>query len=265
MFGWGTGHAFGVAGAALASFIAIVAGCVAFVLYFMRAKSHMRFRPADWPPNLRLWWHMLRVGLPVGGEFALLSFYLIFVYSLIRPFGAAAQAGFGIGVRVMQSLFLPSVAIGFATAPVTGQNVGARLGPRVRETFYSAAGMSAIVMAVFTILCQIAPGAMIRIFNTDPGVIAVGSGYLRIISWNFVASGIVFVASSVFQGLGNTVPALATSALRLTLFVVSALALSRSAGFHINQLWYVSLVTVFIQAVLSVWLLHREFDRRLPA
>ena len=67
-----------------------------------------------------------------------MSVYLILVYDIIRPFGAAAQAGFGIGVRVMQSLFLPAIAIGFATAPVAGQNFGARLGPRVRQTFYSA-------------------------------------------------------------------------------------------------------------------------------
>ena len=59
----------------------------------------------------------------------------VLVYDIIRPFGAAAQAGFGIGVRIMQSLFLPAVAIGFATAPVAGQNFGARLGDRVRETF----------------------------------------------------------------------------------------------------------------------------------
>src|SRR5258706_6166739 len=208
MFGWVTGRPLGVAGAGLASLVAVAIGCVAFTTYFRRPASPMRFRAADWRPEPRMWWEMLRVGLPAGGEFALMFVYMILVYDILRPFGAAAQAGFGIGVRVMQSLFLPAVAIACATAPVAGQNFGARLGPRVRQAFYSAAGMAAAVMLVLTLLCHIAPDAMIRVFNRDPAVVAFGAEYLRIISWNFVASGVVFVSSSVFQGMGNTLPPL---------------------------------------------------------
>jgi Na+-driven multidrug efflux pump len=206
---------------------------------------------------------MLRVGLPVGGEFLLMSVYMMLVYDIIRPFGAAAQAGFGIGMRVMQALFLPSVAIGFATAPVAAQNFGARLGPRVRESFYSAAAMSVIVMALLTLLCQVAPAAVVRFFNGDPAVVAFGSEYLRIISWGFVASGVVYVASSVFQGMGHTLPALATSALRLVLFAVPAYVIAHRPGFQTRSLWYIALAAVFIQVAASVWLLHREFDRKL--
>ena len=50
---------------------------------------------------------MLRIGLPAGGEFALMAVYIVVVYGIIRDFGAAAQAGFGVGARVMQAMFLP--------------------------------------------------------------------------------------------------------------------------------------------------------------
>jgi putative MATE family efflux protein len=263
IFGVGTGRPLGVAGASLASFIAVGAGCTAFVLYFRRKASLFRFSPALWGLQPDLWWRMLRVGLPVGGEFLLMSVYMMLVYDIIRPFGAAAQAGFGIGMRVMQALFLPSVAIGFATAPVAAQNFGARLGPRVRESFYSAAAMSVIVMALLTLLCQVAPAAVVRFFNGDPAVVAFGSEYLRIISWGFVASGVVYVASSVFQGMGHTLPALATSALRLVLFAVPAYVIAHRPGFQTRSLWYIALAAVFIQVAASVWLLHREFDRKL--
>ena len=120
--GWGTGRPLGVVGAGLASFIAIAAGSVAFVLYFRRPASPVRFRPAAWRPQAHLWKQMLGIGLPSGGEFALIAIYMAIVYDIIAGFGAAAQAGFGIGGRIMQGLFLPAVAIGFATAPVVGQN-----------------------------------------------------------------------------------------------------------------------------------------------
>jgi MATE family, multidrug efflux pump len=265
MFGWITGRPLGVAGTALASLVAVAGACVAFTLYFRRPASPVRFRRDLWRPRPDLWAEMLRIGLPAGGEFALVSVYMVLVYVIIRPFGAGAQAGFGIGLRVVQSLFLPVVAIAFATAPVVGQNYGARLGDRVRQAFYAAAGMSAVVMVSLTLLCRVAPDALVRFFNADPAVVSFGSEYLRIISLNFLASGVVFVSSSVFQGMGHTLPPLASSSLRLVLFALPAFLLSRRPGFELWQLWYLSVASVTLQLVANMWLLHREFRRRLGA
>jgi putative MATE family efflux protein len=263
IFGWVSGRPLGVAGAALASLFAIAAGGVAFVAYFRREQSPFRFRTRDWAPKPRLWGDMLRIGLPAGGEFALISVYMVLVYDITRHFGTPAQAGFGIGVRLMQALFLPAVAIAFATAPVAGQNYGARLGARVRESFRAAAGMSVAVMLVFTVLCHVAPAAMVGCFSQDTAVVAFGSEYLRIVSWNFIASGLVLVTSSMFQGMGNTLPALASSALRLLLFAVPAYTLSHRPGFEMRHVWYLSVASVALQLCLNLWLLRLEFDRKL--
>jgi len=163
----------------------------------------------------------------------------------------------------MQSLFLPAVAIAFAASPVAGQNYGARLGSRVRQTFTSAAIMTAIIMAIITALCHIAPASMVRFFNNDPAVVAFGAEYLRIISWNFLATGVVFVSSSIFQGMGNTLPPLASSSMRIILFAIPAYVLSRQPGFEMRHLWYLSVGSVFVQLGVNLWLLHREFDRKL--
>jgi Na+-driven multidrug efflux pump len=203
------------------------------------------------------------VGAPVGGEFAVMTAFLMLVYAITRPFGPEAQAGFGIGMRIMQSLFLPAVAIGFATAPVAGQNFGAGLGDRVRQTFLAAARMAAMVMLLGTALCQIAPEALVAFFNPDPAVVAIGSDYLRIVSWTFVASGVIFVASSVFQGMGHTLPALASSVLRFVLFAPAVMWWSSQPGFEIRHIWYLSVATIVVHVSVSVSLLYREFGRRL--
>ena len=261
--GWLTGHPFGVRGAAIASLVAIIAGGLAFVLYFRRPSSPIRFRPGEWRPQPGLWKQMLAIGLPSGGEFALMAVYAMFVYHIIQPFGAAAQAGFGIGVRVVQSLFLPAVAIGFATAPVVGQNFGARAGARVRQAFYASAAMSVSVMAISTGLCHVAPESMIGFFTDDRRVMAFGGEYLRIISWNFVASGVIFTGSSTMQGMGNTRPALAASTMRLLLFALPAYALSSQPAFEMRHVWYLSVASVIIHMVILVWLVHRQFNERL--
>jgi MATE family, multidrug efflux pump len=263
ILGWGTGHPFGVTGAALATFIAMTAGTALFWAYFLRPQNYLRFSIADWKPRGSIWWGMTRIGVPAGGEFALMSVYLVLVYSIIRNFGAAAQAGFGIGARVMQSMFLPIMAISFAAAPLAGQNFGARSGERVRQTFRSAALLTTGLMILFTLLSHVAPEGMIRIFSQDADVIAFGADYLRIISYNFVAMGLIFTCSSMFQGMGHTLPPLACSSLRLLLFALPAYVISLRPGFQIREVWYLSVVSVALQAVLILVLLQREFGRRL--
>jgi MATE family, multidrug efflux pump len=263
IFGWFTHRPLGVTGAALSTFIAIVVGTVWLSTYFRPAAAFLRFMRADWRPRLDLWAAMLKIGLPAGAEFALIAVYLFIVYSVSRPFGAAAQAGFGIGMRILQAGFMPVVALGFAVAPVAGQNFGARRTQRVRDTFRSAVLMSVGVMIAFAVICHIAPAAMVGIFTRDPQVIAVGEEYLRILSWNFVASGLVFVASSMFQAMGNTIPSLITSFGRVALVAVPAFALSRLPGFELRWIWYLSVTAVTLQMVASLLLLRREFRLRL--
>ncbi len=263
IFGWGTGYAMGVAGAAISSFIAIAIGLIWMATYFFRASAYLRFAPAHWKPDLGVWAGILKVGLPSGAEFALLAVYLAVVYSVIRPFGAGAQAGFGIGLRIMQSGFLPIVALGFAVAPVAGQNFGARHAARVRETFRSAALLATAGMVLFALLAHIAPAALIGIFSDDPAVIAVGDEYLRISSWNFVASGLVFVSASMFQAMGNTVPSLVTSVTRIVVVAIPALLLSRMPGFEIRWIWYLSVLSVTLHMCLNLLVLRREYRLRL--
>lgn len=263
IFGWVTGHAFGVAGAAISSLISIVVAIVWLLFYFVAKDSFLRFVRAEQAPRVAIWKKMLGVGLPSGVEFGIMGLYLVIVYSISRPFGAAAQAGFGIGMRVIQAGFMPVVALGFSVAPVAGQNFGARRRERVVETFRDAALMASAVMMLFALLCHIAPASMIAVFSKDPQVIGVGEQYLRIMSWSFIASGMVFVASSMFQAMGNTIPSLLTSALRISIVAIPAVILSHRPEFSLTWIWYLSMGAGWIQFAASMLLLRREFSKRL--
>ncbi len=261
--GWGTGRPMGVAGAGLASTLSIALGVAVLTGYFARLEKYVSIQPAQWRPRPDVWGRLLRIGLPAGGEFALLFIYMGVVYAVIRPFGAEAQAGFGVGGRVMQSVFLPAMAVAFATAPVVGQNFGARRPDRVRGAFRAAALLGGGIMLALTLLCQGCAAALVRLFTDEPGVVAVGGRFLEIVSWNFVAAGFTFTASSLFQGLGNTLPSLVSSATRLVTFAVPAIWLSRQPGFALDQLWHLSVATVWLQGGVSLWLARRELRQRL--
>jgi len=232
-------------------------------LYFLKLEKFVGF---DWQlstPRLETWRRILRIGLPAGGEFGLMFVYMAVIYIVIRDFGATAQAGFGIGMRIMQAIFLPAMAIAFATSPVAGQNFGAGSFDRVRATFRAAAGIGSVIMLALTLLCQVKPEWFVGGFTQDPTVISIAAEFLRYISWNFVASGLVFTCSGMFQAIGNTVPSLISSGSRLLTFVLPAIWLSRQPGFELHHVWLLSMASVALQAVLSLWLLRGQLRQRL--
>lgn len=263
IFGWGPFPVMGVSGAAISTFVAIVIGVVWISFYFLDSKAYLRFHFAHWKPQLGVWWEMLKIGLPAGAEFALMGIYMAVIYWITKPFGAAAQGGFTIGLRVVQAVFLPVVALGFAVAPVAGQNFAARKGDRVRAAFKAAAGMAGGAMLIAAVGIYFGAEAVMRVFTKDAEVTAVGVEYLHIVVLNFVASGITFVSSSMFQALGNTIPSLMTSALRLVISVIPAVFLARVPGFHLTWIWYLSALSVFLQMAVNLLLLQREFRLKL--
>lgn len=263
--GWGTGRPMGVAGAGLASTLSVAFGVAILYLYFHRLEKYVAVRRDQLRPRLETWRRLLGIGLPSGGEFLLMFVIMAVIYGTIRDFGPDAQAGFGVGSRLMQAIFLPAMALAFAVAPVAGQNFGARRHDRVRETFRSAAVMSSVLMLVLTVACQWQPAWLVAGFAADPGVVAVGAVYLGTVSWNFVASGIVFCCSGMFQALGNTIPSLVSSASRLVTFVLPALWMAHRPGVELRHFWYLSVASVTLQAVTSLLLLRMVMRQRLPA
>lgn len=261
--GWGTGRPFGVAGAGLASTISIACGVVVLFRYFGTLEKYVAVHPDQWQPRLATWRRLFGIGLPAGGEFVLMFVIMVVIYVVIRDFGPDAQAGFGVGSRLMQAILMPAMALAFAVAPVAGQNFGAQMHERVRETFRWAAVMSSTVMVALMLFCHWRPDLLVSGFSSDPAVVAVGTDYLRTISWNFIASGLIFSCSGMFQALGNTMPSLASSASRILTFVIPAFWLASRPGRELHDFWQLSVASVALQAVVSLWLLGVVMRQRL--
>ena len=261
--GWITGRALGVAGAGLASSIAVVAGVMTMWIYFHRSEHYVAINRELWRPQVAQWKRILNIGLPAGGEFAIMFVNMAVIYYALGGFGAAAQAGFGIGSRLLGVIQLPAISMAFAAGAIAGQNVGAGNSERVKETFKSVLLLGTAVMMAFTILAQWKPELLLGGFTKDPETIAIGALFLRMISLNLVAQGMIFVCSSMFQGLGNTKPVLLSSGARLMTYALPLIWLSARPDFRIEQVWYLSIATTTLQAVLSLWLLRLEFRKRL--
>jgi putative MATE family efflux protein len=261
--GWGTGRALGVAGAGLASSIAVAIGVVMMGIYFHRSEHYVSIDRKLWRPQPAQWRRILNIGLPAGGELAIIFAFMAVVYYALGHFGPAAQAGFGIGTRLLGVVHMPALSIALAAGAIAGQNFGAGNRERVQQTFKSVLLLDTAMMIAFTMLAQWRPELLLGGFTNDPETIAVGALFLRMISLNLVAQGVIFVCSSMFQGLGNTKPVLFSSGARLVTYALPLIWLSAKPDFRIEHVWYLSIATTTLQAALSLWLLRREFRKRL--
>ena len=136
-------------------------------------------------------------------------------------------------------------------------------GDRVRLTFRTGVRLALAYQACFLLAAQLFPAPMVALFSRDPAVVATGVEYVRLISWGFLASGVVFVASSMFQALGNTLPSLFASGTRMTLLLVPTLLLARQADFRLAWVWLLAVATMWLQLALALWLLRRTLAATL--
>jgi putative MATE family efflux protein len=263
IFGWLTGKPLGVFGAALATLIANLVSFAILLLYVIRNGKLFDRSSRAWRPQPRLWLRIMSIGVPSGAEFLLMAAYMTFVGWVLHSFGSAEQAAFTIGMRVMQIGMMPGMALAFAASAIVGQNYGAQLPQRVRATVTELLKLNLLTMVGFGGLLHIAPRTLIAVFSNDTAVLDAGYDVLVYLSWNLLASAIVSTGFGIFTGLGNTVPSLIASVLRVAVIVSTVLWTMRMPDFAPRWIWATSVGASVLQGSLLFLLLRRELARRL--
>jgi len=257
------GHSLGLQGAGLARTIAAFVAVTALTIYFIRFERYVVLDLSRWRPDLRIWRRMFLVGFPAGGEFAVIALFITAMYWTLRDFGAVAQAGFGLGSRLLQGIFQPVMSITYPAAAIAGQNFGAMRFDRVRRTFVVTAIGVCIICAILATVCQWRGEWLASRFTGNSAIVAVITEFLKITSWNYVLLGLVFTCSSLFQAMGNTLPSLASSGWRLLTFLVPILWLKGRLDFRLVDVWYLMVASVILEAAFALSLLHFEYRKRL--
>ncbi|MEE8413678.1 MAG: MATE family efflux transporter [Dehalococcoidales bacterium] len=204
IFGWWIFPQLGVRGAALTNIITQSLGG-ALALWFLfsgrtRLKPDLRDFRLDWS----IIWRMVKVGIPAAITGMQRSFPNLLLVLFVAPFGTFAVAAHSLTQRVDNFMRTIALALGQSTGILAGQNLGAGQPDRAEKTGWLAAGLFTCIMALASIGIWFGAENIIRIFNTEPGLVEIGAAFMRIQILGYLVSGFTVVLSTGLNGLGDT-------------------------------------------------------------
>jgi putative MATE family efflux protein len=204
IFGWLFIPAMGVVGAALASVSAQIIGLSMGLFVLFTGKSRLQLHLKGIRLDLPLIWRIIKIGLPGVVMMAQKNLSNLIVMKLIIHYGTLAVAAHTVLQRVEMVFFMAGVGMGSAAGVLAGQNLGAGQPDRAGKSGIYAIGIAESFVIIACILSFVFPERIISIFNQDPELIRVTTGFLRIGVIGYLMCGLEPVFLNFFTGVGDT-------------------------------------------------------------
>lgn len=194
---------FGVAGAAVATVISQTVSAVLCFIQLLKSSGPERIVFRNIRFDLPLLKEIMNQGIPSGIQNSIISIANVVVQSNINAFGADAMAGCGSYAKVEGFVFLPITSFAMALTTFIGQNLGAgeheRAKRGARFGIFCAMFLAELIGAVLYVTCP----AVMKIFNDDPAVVAIGVSQMRTEAFFYFALAFAHGVSAVMRGAGR--------------------------------------------------------------
>ncbi len=194
----------GVKGAAIATIMAQGICALSLMLYVRLNKFSFEFKFRKLKFYFDKIKNIIRLGLPLSLQDAMVQMSFIILLSLANQMGVAASAGYGTANRLNGFTMLPAFSFAMALTPIVAQNIGAKKRLRAKYTLYTAISYTFVFGFCCLIWQQVNPESAIRIFTSDAEVIKEGAHYLKSFSFDLIIVPFAFCLNAFFNGCGHT-------------------------------------------------------------
>lgn len=263
IFGIGPFPEMGVAGAALATVLGQIIGCIIAYIFYRRinilsARIHnlIKFKPEKQTIK-----EIYKVALPSIVLQGLTSISTLLMNIIVVAFSEIAVAVFGLYFKVQSFLYMPLFGLNSGVIPIVGYNYGARNKDRVVKTVRIAMAIGCSVMLLGTLLFQFFPNLILSPFKTTEEMSKIAYIAFRIISIGFIFSAIAIVINGFFMGIGSGVSAMSVNLARqLILLVPLAFFLSKTA-LGLSGVWVAFPISEVLSTILAYALFIKERNK----
>ena len=196
----------GVKGAALGTVCAELVTCV-LMLYFLLYRSKelsLRGRPGSFRPRGDTVRMALKIGAPMGFQYALMNGAQIISTMIVAPLGTVAIAANSLAVTVESLCYMPGYGIAEAATTLVGQSIGAGQRLLTRSFARMSVGLGIAVMSFMGVLMFIFAPQLMSLMIESAEVIAEGATALRIEAFAEPFFAAAIVCNGVFVGAADT-------------------------------------------------------------
>lgn len=219
------GFRWGIAGAAAATVLGNLVACAIYLEYILRRSRTLSLAPADALRHPARLGRVLALGLPNGVSSLLAGLAGSFSNRMLAGYGTAALAAMAAADKATMVVSLVQMGICMGVQPLLAYNVGARDRPRLQAALTRLAGLTFGFGAVFMAACLLGQNALLGLFLSDAGALALGR---QLLPWLLAASpllGLYYLSTNFLQAMGRAAGATVLSALRQGVLLIPALYL----------------------------------------
>lgn len=200
-----------VNGVALATVISNGISSMLLFVFLLKGKTPLTIEKQRFHIHAELLKEMLQIGLPAGLQGMVFSISNILIQSAVNSLGTDVVAGSSAAGNLEIIGYFVVNSFSQACTTIIGQNFGANQPERCHKTLMISLVESWIVGGTVSFLIIIFGKQLLRLFNSDPNVIAFGYQRLFWILSFEVINGTIDIISGAMRGYGESLtPALIT-------------------------------------------------------
>lgn len=251
----------GVRGAAVATVLSKVLGSALLLHYYVSGHSSLSVRLSYLKPHLPIILEIYRVGVPTMIIQMAGNFSLILANRFLGGFGHIPIATMGLIMRFQNFTFMPVMGISQGLLPIIGFNYGAKKPLRIREALLKGTWAGTVFTTALGAALFIFPQFFLRLFSSEPELLAAGTGAVRIMVIMYPLIAPVVLSVSFFQGIGKGAPTLVLSLLRQFLIYIPCIMILPHF-FGLTGIWISTPVADALTFIIVAVMLANEMRRQ---
>lgn len=253
---------FAIEGAALATVLSQITQALVTYHYFRKQSQQVKIGPIRIEKELS--GQVFAVGVSAMMMQLLFMIQQTLLYKMAFQYGGEMHGTLmAAAIRMYGFSFIPLWGMSQGLQPVVGTNFGAKRYDRVAASVRVFSWGGLLLAGFFWILALALPGQILQLFGVEASLIAQGVGYFRLFYMSFVLYGVMVMAVTFFQAIGDGKKAsLIVLGRQLVAFVPLALLLPQWLG--VTGVWLAQPLVDTVIILLGVWLMIKEI-RKFPA
>ncbi len=246
----------GVAGAAIATVMGQIVAAIFALILNIKKNKEISINMLKFKPDIKVIGNIYSVGFP---SILMQSVGSVMNYCMNRiliGFTSTAVAVFGVYYKLQSFVFMPVFGLNSGMVPIVAYNYGAQNRKRLNKAVKLTIMYAIIIMSIGTLIFEVFPAPLFKIFNASDAMLEIGVPALRIIAVHFPVAAYCIIVGSVFQALGNGVYSLITSICRQVVVLLPAAFLLSLIG-NVTYVWWAFPIAEVMSMIMTTFFFAR--------